>query len=153
MENKTKKPSKKELLSIPNIMGYFRILLIPFFCYFYISGEWNVAAIILIISTITDFLDGQIARRCNMITNFGKILDPVADKFTHFAIALCLAFRYKLMAVLLILMVVKESYMAIMGIRSLRKDNKLSGAKWFGKVSTAVLFISLAYLVIFTDIS
>ena len=153
MENKTMKFSSKEVFSIPNILGYFRILLIPFFCYFYIKEKWSTATIVLLISTVTDFLDGQIARRCNMITEFGKILDPIADKLTHFAIALCLTFRYNLMIVLLILMVIKESYMAVKGLISLKTNIKLSGAKWYGKICTAALFLSLAYLVLLTNIS
>lgn len=93
-----KKFKKKELLSVPNCMGYFRILLIPVFCVVYLRadtpGEKYLAAAILLISTVTDFLDGKIARHFHMITEFGKFLDPVADKLTHAAVALCLAFHY-----------------------------------------------------------
>ena len=83
-------------------MGYFRILLIPVFCIVYLRAdsiqEEYQAAAILLISTITDFLDGKVARHFNMITEFGKFLDPVADKLTHAAVAVCLAFRYPLTA-------------------------------------------------------
>lgn len=149
-------PDKKELLSIPNCMGYFRILLIPVFCIVYLRAdtlrEEYLAAGILLISTITDFLDGQVARRCNMITEFGKMLDPVADKLTHAALAVCLAFRYPTMKYLIALMVVKEGFMAVMGLINMRHGCKLKGAKWFGKVCTATLFFLMLALVVFPKI-
>ena len=90
-----KKFTKKEIFSIPNIMGYFRILLIPVFCYLYITAEsereYLYAAFVVLISSLTDLFDGKIARRFNMITELGKALDPIADKLTHGALAVCLA--------------------------------------------------------------
>ena len=104
-----KRFNKKDLFTIPNLMGYFRILLIPVFCYFYIKKQaYLLAAGIVLISSLTDLFDGYIARRFNMVTELGKALDPVADKLTHAALALCLAFRYPLMWALLALMAVKE---------------------------------------------
>ena len=74
---------KKDIFSIPNILSFVRILLIPIFVWLYVtagtSGEYYLAAAVVVASGITDFLDGQIARRCNMITEFGKFLDPLAD--------------------------------------------------------------------------
>lgn len=145
--------TKKELLSVPNCMGYFRIFLIPVFCVFYLTadsvrGEY-VAAAVLVISSITDFLDGKIARHFHMVTEFGKFLDPVADKLTHAAIAVCLSFRYPLMRYLIILMIIKEGFMAGMGAWNLKFGQKLDGAKWFGKVCTASLFLLLLTLVVF----
>lgn len=150
------KIKKEELWSVPNCMGYFRILLIPVFCLIYLQAEegkdYYGAAGIVLLSTLTDFLDGKIARKFGMITEFGKFLDPVADKLTHAGIALCLAFRYELMWYLLGLMLVKESFMAGMGIWNLRHGKKLDGAKWFGKVCTGSLFAVLGILVLFPEI-
>lgn len=151
-----KKIKKEELYSIPNCMGYFRILLIPVFCFLYLNaedrGDYYLAAGVILLSYITDFLDGQVARRFHMITEFGKILDPVADKLTHGAIALCLAFRYEAMRYLFLFMVVKEGFMAVMGMINLCHGRKLDGAKWFGKVCTGALFILLFLLVLWPDI-
>lgn len=148
-----KKFSKKEIFSIPNMMGYFRILLIPVFCYLYITAEsekdYMWAAFVVLISSLTDLFDGKIARRFNMITELGKALDPVADKLTHAALAVCLATRYPLMWLLIALMAVKEGYMGIMGILFLRKGKMLDGAMWFGKVCTALLFVGLLVLFLF----
>ena len=73
----------KERFSIPNLMGYFRLLLIPVFCYLYLAKEaYHWAAGVVLLSSLTDLFDGMIARKFNMITNLGKALDPIADKLT-----------------------------------------------------------------------
>ena len=113
---------KKERFSIPNLMGYFRLLLIPVFCYLYLAKEaYHWAAGVVLLSSLTDLFDGMIARKFNMITNLGKALDPIADKLTHGALALCLAFRYPQMWVLFGLMVLKEGYMVVMGLLFFQK--------------------------------
>lgn len=148
--------NKKDLLSIPNLMGYFRLLLIPFFCLAWFStskGSHLLAIIILIVSTITDFLDGLVARKFNMITEFGKFLDPLADKLTHGAIVICLCFSYQPLIYLLILMAIKEGLMALFGIINLKHQVKLDGAKWYGKICTASLFLLLCFLVLFHPVS
>lgn len=139
--------SKKETFSIPNLMGYFRILMIPVFCYLYIGKRMYLeASAVVLLSSLTDLFDGKIARKFNMVTELGKLLDPVADKMTHGALALCLAARYPLMWALILLLIVKEGYMAVMGAVLLKKGKKLNGAMWFGKVCTAVLFAGLLAL-------
>ena len=145
-----KKPTMKEVFSIPNMMSYFRILLIPVFCVIYLTAQtqtdYLIAAAVVLLSSLTDLFDGMVARHFNMVTELGKVLDPVADKITHAALALCLATRFPLMWVLIVLMVIKEGYMSIMGIRFLKKGKMLDGACWFGKVCTAVLFVGLMIL-------
>ena len=111
-------------------MGYFRILLIPVFCILYYHSEnagcFYGAVIVLCLSFLSDLFDGMIARKFNMITNLGKALDPIADKLTHGALALCLAFRYPQMWVLFGLMVLKEGYMVVMGLLFFRKGKMLN---------------------------
>lgn len=143
------KYTKEELFTIPNLMGYFRILMIPVFCYLYLTDRYVPAIIVIVISSVTDMLDGKVARRFNMITDFGKMLDPVADKLTHGALAICLAFKYPLMWVLIVLMAVKETYMAVMGIVNIKKGLPVEGAKIYGKFCTAYLFVMLIVLVVF----
>ena len=151
-----KRFQKKDLFTIPNMICYLRLLLIPVFSAVYIhaiktdsSGGYLWAAGIVLFSSFTDLFDGMIARKFNQVTELGKVLDPVADKLTHGALALCLAFRYPLMWALLALMAVKEGYMAIMGLHFLKKDKMLDGAMWFGKVCTATLFAVLFSLFLF----
>ncbi|MBQ2942539.1 MAG: CDP-alcohol phosphatidyltransferase family protein [Clostridia bacterium] len=142
---------KKEFLSIPNILSYIRIMLIPLIVYFYLFAEnYTVAAIIAAVSGLTDLADGFIARRFNMITDFGKFIDPVADKLTQCTLILCLLSRYDIMWMLVIIFFVKEISMALAGLFSVCKNNKkLDGAKWFGKVSTVVQFVSMTALFAF----
>ena len=149
--------NKKDLFTIPNIIGYVRLLLIPVFCWVYLTAQtraqylWAVG--IVLFSSFTDLFDGMIARKFNQVTELGKILDPVADKLTHAALAICLAIRYPLMWALIGLMAVKEGYMGIMGLKYLKKGKMMDGAQWFGKICTATLFIGLFVLFLFYDMT
>ena len=123
---------KKEILSIPNILSLFRLLLIPVYTVLFLRAERPVdywwAAGILAVSTLTDMVDGKIARRFHMVTNLGKILDPVADKATQCTLLVCLAVRHPVLWYVLGLFVVKEGFMLVMGIINLRKRKMLNGA-------------------------
>ena len=148
-----KKLSAREIFSIPNILSYFRIVLIPVFCVMYLKAETTAdylwAGAVVLISSVTDLFDGMIARKFNMITDLGKVLDPVADKLSHAALAICLAIRHPLMWALIGLMAVKEGFMGIMGIYFLKRGRMLNGAKWYGKICTSALFVGLMVLFLF----
>lgn len=126
------------------------------FCYLYITAEtereYLYAVLVVLLSSLTDLFDGKIARRFHMVTELGKALDPIADKLTHAALAICLATRYPMMWALIALMLVKEGYMGIMGLVFLKKGKMLDGAMWFGKVCTAVLFAGLLVLFLFSQL-
>ncbi|WP_195267902.1 CDP-alcohol phosphatidyltransferase family protein [Eubacterium sp. 1001713B170207_170306_E7] len=147
----------KEIFSIPNILSYVRILLIPVFIYIYVNAQtpqdYYLAALIILISGLTDFADGQIARRFNMITELGKALDPVADKLIQAAIVFSLMFRYQGIIFVVILFVVKELFMLVNDLVLMRKGKKLGGAMWYGKVSTAVFYVLTFILIAFPEIS
>ena len=146
-------PLRKQIFSIPNMLGYFRILLLPLIVWRYVTAdsiaEFHMAAVII---GITDFLDGFIARKFNMITNLGKIVDPVADKLTQAAIVFSLSFRFQWLIPVVVLFVIKEGFMGIMGVILLKKGKMLNGAKWFGKVSTAVLYVVMFILILAPNI-
>ena len=145
--------NKKDLFTIPNIICYVRILLIPVFCWLYMTADcprdYMLATFVVLFSSFTDLFDGMIARKFNQVTQLGKILDPVADKLTHGAMAICLLTRYPLMWALLVLMLIKEGYMAVMGIKYLKQDRMMDGAMWYGKVCTASLFAGMVVLFFF----
>lgn len=151
------KMTAKEIFSIPNLMGYFRILLIPVFSWIYIHADgvsdYYMAAVLVGISGLTDMFDGKVARKFNMITELGKFIDPLADKLTQGALVLCFAVRYPLMRAVLALFILKEGFMGIMGLLLLPRGKKLDGAMWFGKVCTAVLYVLLFILLLFPGIS
>ena len=110
----------REYFSIPNIMGYFRIALaMLYMLLFYraLDGApyWPVI-VTIVISGITDFFDGKIARRFNMITDWGKMLDPIADKITLGAIIISMSFKYSIVVPMVVFYIIKEGYMAVAGI-------------------------------------
>lgn len=148
---------KREIFTIPNLLSIFRLLLIPVYVIIYLNADsqldYYLAASILAVSCLTDMIDGKIARRFNMISNLGKILDPIADKATQFTLLLCLAIKYPVLRLLTLLFVVKESFQLIAGGISLRKGKMLKGALFGGKICTTVLFISLIILVMLPQLS
>lgn len=143
----------KDFFTVPNILSYFRIVLIPVFVILYVNSKGNVAIHLaavgtLALSGITDMLDGKIARKFNQITEWGKIIDPLADKLTQFAIIICVAMQYRLLWFVLALFVVKELTMAALALYFVKKDRRLKGAHWYGKVSTTVFYIVMLVLLI-----
>ncbi len=146
---------KKELFTIPNALSLFRLVLIPIYIIIYLNArqpaDYYVAGAILAVSCLTDLVDGKIARHFNMISNVGKILDPLADKATQFSLLVCLTVQYPGLLLLVGLFVVKESFQLIAGLLILRKGKILKGALMTGKISTTVLFISLILMVLLPD--
>ncbi|HPU63557.1 MAG TPA: CDP-alcohol phosphatidyltransferase family protein [Mobilitalea sp.] len=143
--------NKKDLWSIPNILCYIRFLLIPVFVVQYIKAqetrEYFQAAAVVLASGITDLLDGFIARTFNMVTELGKLIDPIADKLTQAALIFVLIVKIKWMFLLLILFVLMQLFLLIAGLAMLKKNKKLDGSKWFGKVSTTVFYAVMLVLV------
>lgn len=147
---------KKEILTIPNLLSLFRLVLIPVYVVIYLnardSADFYLAAGILAVSCLTDLIDGKIARHFNMISTLGKILDPLADKATQFALIICLAMRYPILLFLVALFVIKESFQLIAGCVNLRKGKMLKGALISGKICTTVLFLSLILMVMLPEL-
>ena len=86
-----KRLQKKEIFTIPNLLSLFRLCLIPLIVYEYCSVQNTTLAVLFIaLSALTDVLDGKIARRFNMVSDVGKVLDPIADKLTQAALIICL---------------------------------------------------------------
>ncbi len=150
------KLDKKHIFTIPNILSAFRIILaFVFLIIFYqsgFSGKKNLLTCIILLSAITDFLDGKIARKFNMVSELGKILDPVADKVTQGILILCLMKEYPLLKWLFALFAVKEAFMGIVGARVLKKTAHNDGAMWYGKVCTAIFYLVMFILLLIPDI-
>ena len=123
---------KKDLFTIPNLLSLFRLLLIPVYVILYLNADpdrpedYFIAAAILAVSCLTDLIDGKIARHFGMISNTGKILDPLADKMTQFTLIVCLTIRHPILLVLVCLFVVKEIFQLIAGFVILRKGMMLN---------------------------
>ena len=147
---------KKDIFSIPNLLSLFRLLLIPVYATLYLNAtqryQYLLAGVILAVSCLTDMIDGKIARKYNMITTLGKILDPLADKLTQLTLTICLSLKYPVLYPLLGLFVMKELFQLVLGVVFLRKGKMLPGALMAGKVCTTILFVSLIALVLMPNI-
>ena len=141
---------KEEVFTIPNLLSLVRLGLIPVFLWIYCKKqEYGLAAVVVVVSGVTDILDGFIARRFNMISDLGKILDPAADKLTQLALIVSLATRYPVVWHLLGLFVLKELTMGILGLVVVLKTHSVPSAQWFGKACTAVLEVCMGILILF----
>lgn len=151
-----KKDFVKEYFSIPNLMGYFRLLLVPVYLIVYVNAQskrdYYIAAGIMLVSFLTDLFDGKIARKFNMVTDFGKILDPVADKITQGVLVLSFTYRYPAVTALLIVFLVKELIMAVVGAYMLKQGHRMNGAAMHGKICTTVIDITMFILLVIPDI-
>lgn len=138
---------------IPNIITGIRFLLIPAFVYEYMFSEnLNIAFIILALSAVTDFLDGFIARRFDMITKWGTVFDPLADKLTQITVAFCIAQKgIKLMWIPFAVLVIKELIFICGGTFLFKNKDVVIKAKWYGKVATTLYYLFFAILIVFGD--
>lgn len=146
---------KKDVFTIPNLLSMIRLVLIPVYIVIYLNAteprEYYIAGGILVVSCLTDMIDGQIARRFNMISNFGKVLDPIADKMTQLALTVCLSIRYPLLRFVLLLFLCKEIFQAIAALIMFRRGKALPGAIVQGKICTTVLFVSFIVMVLIPE--
>ena len=94
--------------NIPNALTIVRFILIPFIVYYILTGQYIAGFVILTISGLTDILDGFIARKFNFITNFGKLIDPLADKTTQIAVLASLTFKGIIPLWILLIVFLKE---------------------------------------------
>ncbi len=145
------KPSNR-VLTVPNAMSGLRILIVPFFAVLYLKGYVAAAVALLLLSGLTDMLDGLIARKFNQITELGKMLDPFADKLTQGVVALCIALRFPAIRPLLLLFIFKELLMLGCAVVLLKKHKRPCAAKWYGKVATVMFYVSVSVIVLMDGI-
>lgn len=133
-----------KIFTIPNLLSFFRICLIPLFVWLYFKHkESGIAAVVFIVSGITDVADGFIARKFNMISDFGKFFDPIADKLTQITVLGCLIWDYPLLGIPLGILIVKEILAATMNMLTLKKTGLVVAAVWHGKLNTVILYITI----------
>lgn len=144
---------KKKIITIPNILSMVRICLIPVIVWLFLGKEnYLLTGIFVLISGLTDVVDGMIARKFNMISDVGKVLDPIADKATQAVVIILLAIRFPLMLIPLAIGIVKEIFMAISGYMIVRKCDVVLGANWHGKAATVVLTATMALHLVWYNI-
>ena len=137
--------------TIPNWLCFLRIALIPIFSVLFIKEHYIIAFVLMIIAAVTDLLDGKIARKYNMVSNLGKILDPIADKLSQVAIVIILIFKFwsfeGILKYLLFLFIAKELIMVIAGAVLLATGMRPVAAEMWGKVATTVFYIFMIAII------
>ncbi len=139
-QNNSEAPERR-IFTIPNLLSLLRLCLIPVIVWLYcVKQDCILAGGALILSGVTDIVDGFIARRFHMTSDLGRILDPVADKLTQGTMLLCLLSRFPWMLFPVILMLAKEIFMGVTGVLVIRKTGVVLGAEWHGKAATFLLY-------------
>ena len=145
---------KKQILTIPNLLSVVRLALIPVIVWLYSYEKNYYAAIgVILLSGATDIIDGWIARHFNMISDFGKALDPLADKLTQASLLICLLSKYKAMWGLIIVFGICEIAKLTLGIIIAKKHDEVNGAKWYGKANTVIIYATMVALILFPQMS
>ena len=141
----------KNIFTIPNLISLFRLMLIPLFVVTYFNESennyylWSI--IIVVISGLSDIVDGFIARKFKMVSDLGKVLDPIADKLTQVVVILSLAIRHPSIFPMFIVLFAKELLTLFAAAHLLSKGTKPISSKWFGKLSTVVIFLTMVYTI------
>lgn len=140
-------------MNLPNLLTIIRLFLVPVFILVYMGGDAAAARItaaaIFFIASVTDVLDGYIARKYNKVTDFGKLADPVADKLMQLSAIGCLAINKRISMWILVLFIFKEAVMILGGINLLREKFVVQ-SKWTGKIATVILFMCVM-IILATD--
>ena len=144
-------------LTVPNLLSLIRILLIPVFGVLFYQGHIGWAVIVLVISGLTDFFDGKIARRFNQISELGKMLDPVADKLTQITIAIVIFLEFnkstnptmQWFKWVFLFFLFKELLMVIIGAIMLACGLRPVAAEIYGKVATFVFYAVMVLVIAF----
>jgi CDP-diacylglycerol--glycerol-3-phosphate 3-phosphatidyltransferase len=144
-------------MNLPNKLTMFRVILIPFFVFFllapYFEGYGNyIAVAIFIVASLTDLLDGKIARKYNLVTNFGKFMDPLADKLLVCSALICLVELGSLPAWIVIIIIARE--FIISGFRLIASDNGVViAASYWGKFKTTFQMLMVIVLILNIDLA
>lgn len=142
-----------KIITVPNILSFIRLCLIPVILWEYIFlKKYVLAAATVIVSGITDIADGFIARKFNMVSHVGRILDPVADKLTQMAVIACLCSKYIMMVVPLAILVVKELANGIIALVMLKRTGNTINSRWHGKLATVILYVMMVMHLFWVDI-
>ncbi len=160
MENKEK---KAKMLNVPNTLSLIRVVLVPFFIFSVLLesyawadgiGVWGriIPAVVFFLTAFTDMLDGKIARKYNLVTDFGKFIDPLADKFMVFGALLVMVMQYTYISEIFV-WVAAVVMLRELGVTSLRlvvagKSGIVVAASWFGKIKTVTQVASIELIIL-----
>ena len=132
------------LKHVPNILTIIRFLLIPFILVYIFTGNYILAFVFFTISGLTDIADGCIARKYNLISNFGKLMDPLADKLTQIATLTSLVV-VKIIPLWILIIVISKEFIMICGASFLYGKDVVVYSKWYGKLATVLLYFAIVF--------
>ena len=132
------------LKNVPNALTIVRFLLIPIILYFIFTGNYLLGFVFFTISGLTDILDGTIARKFNLISNFGKLMDPLADKLTQICTIASLTLIDIIPIWILVIVLLKELIM-IAGASFLYGKDVVVYSKWYGKLATVLFYVAIVF--------
>ena len=140
--------------TVPNLISLIRILFIPVFAVLFYNGQTVAAAVILGLSALSDLVDGKIARKYNQVSNLGKILDPIADKLTVFAIAIILYLKFssasnealRSFSWVFLLFLIKDLVMIVFGLLMILLGLRPCAAEIYGKIATTAFFVVMVLI-------
>lgn len=136
------------MLTVPNLLSFLRLALVPVFLVLIIQGQDALALIVLVISSVTDFLDGLIARTFKQISRLGQLLDPAADRLFIFAALIGLAVREVIPWWLFVIIVSRDAMLLVLGIVLANHGYGPLPVHHLGKVATLCLFYALPILML-----
>ncbi len=144
--------TKESVLTIPNLLSFVRLAMIPVIAWAYLGkNDPGLTTLLLVLSGVTDVVDGFIARRFHMISELGKALDPVADKLTQGVMLICLATRRRILFIPVALLAIKEIFTGLCGLVVIRRTGRVLGAQWHGKATTILLYSMMIAFVLWQD--
>lgn len=136
------------ILTIPNLLSFLRLALVPVFLLFLIDGQDIAALIVLAVSGFTDFLDGFIARRFNQVTRLGQLLDPAADRLYILAAVLGLVVRELIPLWFVVAILARDILLVVVAVVLVGAGHGALPVNRVGKLATACLFVGLPVLML-----
>ena len=134
-------------MNLPNKLTTMRMLLVPVFIILYLMDYRVAAVVVFIVASFTDYLDGHLARKYNLITDYGKIMDPLADKLLVTSALVCMVQTAVVPAWMVIVILARE--FAITGLRAVAAgEGRVIAAAWSGKIKTVTQMIAVIFLIL-----
>ena len=127
---------------LPNTLTVIRFLLIPIIVFYIFTGNYILAFVFFTLSGLTDVADGFIARKFNFVSNFGKLMDPLADKLTQIATLTSLVIT-DIIPIWILIIVLSKEFIMIIGASFLYGKDVVVYSKWYGKLATVLLYIAI----------